>query len=178
MNKSGKEELIENSLLKIKHNFPRLRGLRNIYPTPKMQELVAQVYEDVLVFAQRAIEYYKRSAWGAYPRQALLHVIALLTELHTARVWKAISEPPQLSVQIAVDKILDELAEVKDETNFLLNGRVHKLEHDVEQVKTMLEDQKHVLEDQHEEDQQRISNMQKELRSVQSGTLPILSPFS
>jgi len=41
----------------MKHNFPRLKGIRNIYSTPKMQELVPQVYQDVLSFAQMAIEY-------------------------------------------------------------------------------------------------------------------------
>jgi hypothetical protein len=76
VNKSDREELIESSLVKIKHNFPRLKGLRNIYPTPKMQELVAQVYEDVLVFAQRAIEYYKRSAWSMYPHYVCLPIVA------------------------------------------------------------------------------------------------------
>jgi hypothetical protein len=97
----------------------------------------------------------------------------------TARVWKAMSEPPQLSVQIAVDKIIDELAEVKDEANFLLSGRVYNLEHTVGQVKMMLENQKHVLENQKqvledeqhmlEEEQRRMSIMQKEIQSVQSG---------
>ena len=122
MNKSSKEELIESSLIKIKHSFPRLKILRSIYPTTKMRELIAQVYQDVLVFAQRAIEYYRRSAW--------------------TRVWQAISEPAQMGVQLAVDKILDELAEVRDEANTLLNKRVHELEREIQEVKGMLKEEK------------------------------------
>jgi hypothetical protein len=85
VNKQQKEDLIEDSLAKIKHNFPRLKGIRNIYPTPKMQELVAQVYQDVLSFAQMAIEYYKRPAIGEYhfPCQCKNHSSIWLTLVYS-----------------------------------------------------------------------------------------------
>lgn len=144
MNKSEKEDLIESSLVTIKNNFPRLQGFRIIYPTRKMQELVAQAYQDVLVFAQRAIEYYKRSAWSSYAHAVVLPVTVLLTMLFLGRVWEAISDPPQMGVQIAVNKILGDLAEVRNEAQYLLNDKVNNLE-------------------------RRISDMQKEVQGVQRG---------
>ena len=54
------------------------------------------------------------------------------------RVWQAIADPPQLGVKAAVEKIMAELAEVKEERDHLLNGRVHKLEHDLARLTTMV----------------------------------------
>ncbi|KAF2107680.1 hypothetical protein BDV96DRAFT_693181 [Lophiotrema nucula] len=144
VNKSAKEELIESALLKIKHNFPRLKDLRTWYPTKKMQELIAQVYKSVLAFLQKAIDYYKRSAW--------------------TRVWKAVSEPPQLGVQLAVDRILDELAEVREERDTLLSGRIHKLERTMGEVSNKLDGQQHMLQ----AEQLQRNKMQEELHNVQS----------
>jgi hypothetical protein len=54
------------------------------------------------------------------------------------RVWQAIADPPQLGVKVVVEKIMAELAEVKEERDHLLNSRVHKLEHDLASLTTMV----------------------------------------
>lgn len=64
VNKQKNEDQIEGLLANFKNAFPRLQGLRNIYPTPRMQELIAKVYTDVLSFTQMAVEYYQKSALG------------------------------------------------------------------------------------------------------------------
>ncbi|KAI9711041.1 MAG: hypothetical protein M1820_002479 [Bogoriella megaspora] len=118
-NKQKKEDIIEDSLHKMQLNFPRLQGFRNIYPTPQMQQLIMQVYKDVLQFSEKAIEYYRRSAW--------------------TRVWQAVSSPPQIEVKLAADKVFAELAEVREEAGFLQNKRIHRLEQNVQRLTAMVE---------------------------------------
>ena len=56
-------------------------------------------------------------------------------------------EPAQLGVKVVVDKIMAELIEVKEERDFLLNGRIYKLEQDVERLATMVKgEQKKTVE--------------------------------
>ncbi|KAI9692347.1 MAG: hypothetical protein M1822_006578 [Bathelium mastoideum] len=117
--KQRKENLIEKSLGKIQIEFPRLKGLREIYPTEQMQALVAQVYEDVICFAQKSAEYYRRSAWR--------------------RVWQAISDPPQIGVEIATTSILDILQEVRREAHYGLDGRVKNIENITETMQQKVE---------------------------------------
>ncbi|PYI10655.1 hypothetical protein BO78DRAFT_450392 [Aspergillus sclerotiicarbonarius CBS 121057] len=120
VNKKKNEDQIEGLLATFKNNFPRLQGLRNIYPTPRMQELIAKVYTDVLTFSQMAVEYYQKSS--------------------LERLWQAIAKPPEMGVKIAADGIVAELAEVKEERDYLLNQRVYNLEQRVASLTTMAED--------------------------------------
>ncbi|RAL02617.1 uncharacterized protein BO80DRAFT_27726 [Aspergillus ibericus CBS 121593] len=120
VNKQKNEDQIEGLLAKFKNNFPRLQGLRNIYPTPRMQELIAKVYTDVLTFSQMAVEYYQKSA--------------------LERLWQAIAKPPDMGVKMAADGIMAELAEVKEERDYLLNQRVYHLEQRVASLTVLAED--------------------------------------
>ncbi|PWY80839.1 hypothetical protein BO94DRAFT_576761 [Aspergillus sclerotioniger CBS 115572] len=120
VNKQKSEDQIEGLLANFKNAFPRLQGLRNIYPTPRMQELIAKVYTDVLSFSEMAVEYYQKPA--------------------LERLWQAVAKPPEMGVKIAADGIVAELAEVKEERDYLLNQRVYRLEQRVAALTTMAED--------------------------------------
>jgi hypothetical protein len=39
-------------------SFPRLDLLQNIYPQPRVQILVAEVFRDLIIFARTAVVYY------------------------------------------------------------------------------------------------------------------------
>jgi len=66
VNKQKKEDLIERLLGNLKNHFPRFRDLRDIYPTNKMNELIARVYADILNFCDMATDYYTKSALGQH----------------------------------------------------------------------------------------------------------------
>ncbi|KAL4982449.1 hypothetical protein BDW68DRAFT_170748 [Aspergillus falconensis] len=150
VNKQRKEDIIEYYLARFKNDFPRLQGLRNIYATEQMQRLIAAVYTDVLNFSQRAVEYYQ------------------LTTLE--RLWKAFTDPPQLGVQAAADRIEAELAQVREERDFLLSKRVYNVENRLESLAAMVENQANSLATMAEDTaaiERKVARVEADLHRIQ-----------
>lgn len=57
-NKSGNDSGIATLLVEMRKSFPKLDDWINIYPTPSMKGLVADVYKDVIMFARDASIYF------------------------------------------------------------------------------------------------------------------------
>jgi uncharacterized protein YlxW (UPF0749 family) len=57
------------------------------------------------------------------------------------RLWKAFTEPPQLGVQAAANRIEAELAEVRKEQELLLNKRVQHMEKRLDSLATTAKNQ-------------------------------------
>ncbi len=64
MHKDHHEDAIEDALRQLTLDFPRLEILEDVYPTPEMQSLIAQVYQQVIVFARDCVHYFTRSSIG------------------------------------------------------------------------------------------------------------------
>ncbi|KAL4769297.1 hypothetical protein BDW60DRAFT_210221 [Aspergillus nidulans var. acristatus] len=150
VNKQRKEDIIEDYLSRFKNDFPRLQDLRNIYATETMQRLIAAVYADVLNFSQQAVEYYQ------------------MTTLE--RLWKAFTEPPQLGVQAAANRIEAELAEVRKEQELLLNKRVQHMEKRLDSLATTAKNQAISLATMAEDTaaiERKVDEIEADLRQIQ-----------
>ena len=62
MIKQQYEEKIDIFLAQLSKEFPRLEVLDDIFPSTKIQELVAKVYREGILFARECTQYYCQSS--------------------------------------------------------------------------------------------------------------------
>jgi hypothetical protein len=60
VNKSGNDNKIAEALFDMKNCFPRLNDLANIYLDKRLEAFIAEVYEEVIIFARNSAIYYSR----------------------------------------------------------------------------------------------------------------------
>lgn len=58
MNKAGNDSKITSLLYELRKSFPQLDDWVNIYPTPSIKLLVAEVYKQVIGFARHTAQYF------------------------------------------------------------------------------------------------------------------------
>lgn len=61
VNKSGNDRKIADFLEELQRSFPRAKALEDVYPSARLQDCVASVYKEVIVFARNAAEYFSRT---------------------------------------------------------------------------------------------------------------------
>ena len=64
VNKSANEDKITNALDDLSRWYPRLNDLTDIYPEPKLEASVAEVYKGGIMFAQSSETYYTSLSGG------------------------------------------------------------------------------------------------------------------
>ncbi len=92
VNKSGNDSSIAALLDEMRKSFPQLDDWTNIYPTPSMKLVIAEVYH--------SIYFTKFSSKKPAPFVWDLVLICL-----TARLWMAIGKPPSMGVKRAASTI-------------------------------------------------------------------------
>ncbi|KAI9767607.1 MAG: hypothetical protein M1839_004464 [Geoglossum umbratile] len=104
--KEQQEETIENGLKRLSLEFPRLEILAGIYPSRQMQRLIGDVYKDGIDFARECARYYTRSSAGRLGR---------------------IMKTPLKPINRMVDSISEHLAEMRKESEVLMQTKIHEI---------------------------------------------------
>lgn len=65
------EEKIDSFLEQLAREFPRLEILDDVFPSTKIQTLVASIYQEGIRFARECTVYYSRSSAGLLHRSNL-----------------------------------------------------------------------------------------------------------
>jgi len=98
--------------------------LLKVYATSKFAKLVAEVYKEGVLFAREATRYFcSRSGMLFF---GLLNDKALTT--FRERLKWAMGKPPQMGVDVSVQRIHKRLAEVNSEAMALLHSAAHRIE--------------------------------------------------
>ncbi|KAL8647693.1 MAG: hypothetical protein Q9210_005402 [Variospora velana] len=108
VNKSRHESVIEETMDNVHWSLPRMRALKEIYPTKELEDLVAKFYTEVMQFLRQSIKYYGRPGY--------------------VRLWHVISHPPQMGLEVDVAKIASKINEVKEESTIGLHQRVRDVQ--------------------------------------------------
>lgn len=66
--KQQHEEKIDSFLEQLSREFPRLEILDDVFPSTKIQSLVASIYQEGIRFARECAMYYSRSSAGILRR--------------------------------------------------------------------------------------------------------------
>jgi hypothetical protein len=136
VNKSGNDSRIATLLDEMRKSFPQLDDWTNIYPTPCMKLVVAEVYREVITFARDASVYFtKFSSKKPTPLRWELALICL-----AARLWMAIGNPPSMRVEKTASTIHGKLAEVTSEAMVQLHKRNQRIEITVQESKRTVEE--------------------------------------
>lgn len=62
--KQRKQDKIEETLVAMQAHLPRMETMKDIYPSEKIERLVAEVYTYVNILLREATRYYQRPAYG------------------------------------------------------------------------------------------------------------------
>ncbi|KAL9126195.1 MAG: hypothetical protein Q9217_004724 [Psora testacea] len=124
LNKSRHETVIEETMDILHSNLPRMEAFLEIYPSEKLESLVAELYAEVIDFLRKAVKYHQRSGY--------------------LRVWHIISHPPKFGLNVDVGRIMCKINEVKEESVIKLNESVRDIER---QVKDMQKEQSDIKSD-------------------------------
>jgi hypothetical protein len=136
VNKSGNDSSIATLLDEMRKSFPQLDDWTNIYPTPSMKLVVAEVYREVITFARDASVYFtKFSSKKPAPFRWELALICL-----AARLWMAIGNPPSIGVEKTASTIHGKLAEVTSEAMVQLHKRNQRIELTVQESKRTVDE--------------------------------------
>lgn len=116
------EEDIKEALDEFSLAFPRLTSLESLYfdESETLKSLVVRVYTEVVLFAQECMGYYHKTSLG--------------------RVKATMLKPPRIGVQVKVREIRRLLAEIRWETEVLMQKRITQVREDNQQLKVYIND--------------------------------------
>lgn len=108
-----------------------MQSSRQLYPTPKVEFLVAEVYSEVIKFLRQSIKYFRRPGYcmTLEPSFLIKH-----TKKVIARLWQVISRPPQHGLKFSVDKLQCKSEEVEKELVIKLNERLQDVRNSLQDV--------------------------------------------
>jgi hypothetical protein len=134
-NKSGNDDKIAEALFDMKNCLPRLNDLANIYLDRRLEAFVAEVYEEVIIFARESVIYYsKPSSRRLYSH--LLSRVELTNDI--LLVARALTPPAHLGVNRCIERLCRKLEDVRSEGDILLHKTINTLVQENEERKRQL----------------------------------------
>lgn len=105
--KQGRDDLLEEEIREITRYFPRLTTWQDIYPSNELdtERRIADVYSDIILFAQEATKYYCYRSWRKL----------------------ASSSRPKAPIESKIQDIRTNLTEIKSDFEVLMHKRIHEL---------------------------------------------------
>ncbi|KXT00823.1 hypothetical protein AC578_2975 [Pseudocercospora eumusae] len=113
--KSQREEAIEEAMEELSFACPRLRILTGLNPSIRLQELIADVFGLIIIFARESTEYY----------------------LSRTLRFKESFVPSKVK-GMTLTRIRKQLAQVREETEFLMLQEISKMRHTIEDMNRTL----------------------------------------
>lgn len=118
VNKQRREDAIEEILVDITHDFPRLNTLQEVWPKPGLQKLILEVFELAIILCREIIKYFTTSSGG--------------------RVKKAIN-PKELKMK-TMSQLRKKLVEVRKECEVIVLEALRDTRMDLKEVRAQLEE--------------------------------------
>jgi hypothetical protein len=114
VNKHKTEEIINNMLLTLQHQYCRIQMVKEVYTTARMKEHIAVVYRLGIEFLYEAIRYYSTGGFH--------------------RFWRVMAQPPNIQLTDKVTEIQTAIEEIRKEMEVLDGIRLNTVENKVQEV--------------------------------------------